>query len=430
MALSLVIAGCQRGARLPEKSGVGGLLMFEYSGITVMHQYSGRDYVHLRFHFGWQNPEKYSYATQRLAVEGAFVGGAKGLTADAFASSVEAAGATLDFAAGSDGPVVMANCLKDHLDEAWALLVRCFSLPTFEKEAYQQMRDSRIATQRALESDLAHLASQAAIREAWPVLDPMKTMGGSSTDLEVVEHTTAQAAFMEMMRSKCNLRLVTVGPVDAERISDLLLDLVEVLPDGTCAGPPATTAAPQLQRARLIHKPHGGDFIAGIFPGPPRGSVASVNMGLVMHMVEKRLHDHLVVRDRLASGALAQYIHADPAYNLIQIKGRNALQCAEFTLSELRKLKADGFSNVEVELGKRALGARIDLNYEAAPSLAAILDVTAAWNSPTISGNERLILDKSGAKALSALLRTYLTGITWGIVGDTTGIDRKSLQRL
>lgn len=153
-------------------------------------------------------------------------------------------------------------------------------------------------------------------------------------------------------------------------------------------------------------------------------------MRLVMHLLEKRLRDQLVQHDHVAQHVQTDYIGSDPGYNLIQISGTNAYQCAEFTLSELRKLKTYGFGETEVAHGLRAIQAEIALGYEFAPNLAARLDAAAADDLLPITGNEAQLLKSADPKSLSALLRQYLTGISWGIVGDTAGIDRKSLQRL
>ncbi|MBL0015041.1 MAG: hypothetical protein IPP17_01070 [Bacteroidetes bacterium] len=76
LGLVLVLAGCPRGVKLPEQSGIGGLLAFDYAGIEVLHQYSARDFVHVRLQFGWQSSLEASHAAQMLAVEGAFTCGA------------------------------------------------------------------------------------------------------------------------------------------------------------------------------------------------------------------------------------------------------------------------------------------------------------------------------------------------------------------
>lgn len=430
LCMTLLLAGCPRGVKLPEQSSIGGLLVFDYAGIKVMHQYSARDYVHIRLHFGWQKLEENSHAAECLAVEAAFTGGAGDYSPAEFAAKLEAAGATLEFLPQSDGPVVVMNCLPDRLNAAWELLTLCLADPLFDKTAYQSLRQSRVAAQKALEADLTHLAWQSAVQETWPGAKLDQGTGNSVAELEAVARTTAQATFTDLMRQRCNLRLVTVGPIDAERISDLLLSTADALPEGECLPETAVFDPPRLQQARLVQDSRGMEALAGVFPGPPAASATALPMRLAMQIVAQRLHRQLVGIDHVAIKADARYVAAAPSHNLIQVTGSNAFQCAEFALSELRKLKANGFGELEVAHAKQALLAQYALGYESAGNMAARLDAAAELDGIALTGNEHLLLEAADAKRLTAVLREYLTGISWGIVGDTADIDRKSLQRL
>lgn len=430
LLVMVLCGGCPRVPKPPTQSAIGGLLVYEYAGMTVMHQYSAREYLHVRIHFGWQRPEESSRAAQLLAVEGAFLAGAGKYSPEECAGRWEVAGATLDVVSTPDGPVVQINCLPERLDMTWEMLKLCLSDPAFDKVAFQALRAARVAAQEALEADRAHQAMVAAWGQAWPDVEMESAMEGSAAALEGVARTTAAETFRDLMRQRCNLRLVTVGPLDAERISDLLLNTVDALPDGECESQDAPAAAPQLRQVRLVHAPRGLEAVAGIFPGPPPGSIETFPMLLAMHILDHRLHSRLVGRDQVATRAVARYIAGHAGYNLIEVAGPNAFQCAEFILSELRSIKANGFTDAEVEMAKRALVAHIALGYESAPGLAARLDAAAEQGMTATTGHEQWLLETATAKTVNALLRQYLTGISWGIVGDTAGIDRKSLQRL
>jgi zinc protease len=421
-----ILTGCPRRVKLPERANVGGLMVYDYSGVMVLHQFSGRDYVHVRLHFGWQQPEESSHAAQSLAVETAFAAGAGDFLPTEFATRLEGVGATIDFVPTAEGPVIQMNCLPERLEAALGLFNLCLAKPRFDRAAFQALRSARVAAQKAAEADHSQQALAAALEGAWPMGE---TVAGKAADYEAVALATAEATFLELMRKRCNLRLVTVGPIEAEQIADLLYNAVEALPLGECATSSPEISAPQLQQVKLVHASQGMQAVAGLFPGPPPGATDAIPMRLIMHMVEKRLREN-VVRHHIATEAEASYVGTAPGYNLIQITGANAFQCAEFCLSELRKVKAGGFTEVEVAHAKKALQTKMGLGYESAPGLAATLDGMAGLGKPTLAGNEGRYLEAARAKDLTAMLRAYLTGITWGIVGDTAGIDRKSLQRL
>ncbi len=427
--LCLLLSGCPRGPRLPTQPDVGGLVAYDYSGMTVMHQFSDRDYIHMRLHFGWQRPEESSFATQSIAVETAFAGGAGTYSTKAFARKWESLGATLQFLQTPEGPVVLIDCLPEQLTATWELVSLCLTEPLFEKSTYLALRARRISAFKAAQADRSQQALQSALQGAWPQ-DLEVATDSSAGRLEDVALTTVQLTFRDLMRQRCNIRLITIGPIDAERISDLLLETVDALPEGPCAPSHRDRIAPKMGQAMLVHEVRGSQALAGIFPGPAISSAQTVEMRLVMHMVEQRLHDKLVLHDKLASKLEARYVGTFPGYNLIQITGGNAFQCAEFALSELRKLRTYGFLSAEVAAAQQSMRTQISLGYESATSLAARLDATAAAEIPNLAGNEIPLLEACDARSCTAMLKLYLAGISWGMVGDTTGVDRKSLHRL
>lgn len=430
LGLVLVLAGCPRGVKLPEQSGIGGLLAFDYAGIEVLHQYSARDFVHVRLQFGWRSSLEASHAAQMLAVEGAFTCGAGKFSALEFAARREAIGVEMVFLQQSDGPVVVMNCLPEQLGAAWELLSLCLLDPRFDRDAFQAVRNARVSASKTLEADGLYQATMAAKRAAWPGLEWDAYSLGTAADLEQIARSTAQITFTEQMRVRCNLRLVTVGPIDAERISDLLAEASEALPEGLCPEPPAVQTLPVLRAARLVQASKDAESLAGVFPGPSASSAEAITMQLVMKLVARRLRAQLLKKDRVALSVDAAYNAHFPSHNIIEITGVNAFQCAEFALSELRRLKAGGFNAKEISEGKQALLAELALGYETANGLAARLDNAAAVKALALTGNEKLIVEAASLKVLNATLEKYLTGITWGIVGDTTRVDRKSLQRL
>ncbi len=430
LGLMLLLAGCPRGVKLPEQSGIGGLLAFEYAGIEVLHQYSARDYVHIRLHFGWQPSLETSRAAQMMAVEGAFTCGAGKYAAREFAAKLEALGAELSFFQQADGPLVVLNCLPDQLNEAWSMLNLCLIEPRFDREAFQAVRNARVAACKAVENDGGYQARMAAKKGAWPALEWGEYTVGTAAEVEQVARSTAQLTFTEQMRVRCNLRLITVGPVDAERISDLLAEASEALPEGECQESMPVSNPMLLRQAMLVQDSKEFESLAGIFPGPVASSSEAITMRLVMKLLARRLREQLVQRDHVARTVAAGYDSHSPSHNWIEISGPNAFQCAEFALSELRRLKVGGFGSKEIAEGRQALLAEMALGYETASSMALSLDQAASLKCLALTGNEKLVVESADVKRVNATLAKYLTGISWGIVGDTTRIDRKSLQRL
>ncbi|MFN8396548.1 MAG: hypothetical protein U0176_18125 [Bacteroidia bacterium] len=423
------ISGCPRTTKVPEQPKVGGMMTYDYSGLKVIHQESARDYVHIRLHFGWQQPEESSYMAQIMAVQGAFTCGAGSDSPEAFAAKLEASGATMEFGTGLDGPVVSVECLPARLDATWELVMACIAEPMFDRAAFQAMRDEHIQQQRLLANDPSHRAKVAAIQAAWPQMGLDGAIGGSEEAVRDVSMATAQETFTLLMRKRCNLRLVVVGGIESERISDLLEGSIDKLPEGECATASAA-ASPQLQQAQLVQEEEGAEAFAAIFPAPGPASVEATWMRVAMQVLDRRMRLHMVDRDHVATFAQARYLSSPTGVGMVQVVGPNAFRCAEFCLSEIRILKTEGVSEAELRMGKAAVGAVAALEYESAPALASRLDEAAQVGALNWAGREQDALARAGTKEVNAVIGQYLTGIAWGIVGDTSRIDRKSLWRL
>lgn len=425
----LLFSGCPRTIKTPEQPKVGGMLAYDYGGIQVIHQQSARDYVHIRLHFGWQRPEESSYMAQIMAVQAAFTCGAGEDSPEAFAAKLEGSGASLEFGTGLDGPFVTIECLPARLDATWALVMACLSEPMFDRAAFQSMRDEHIQQQRLLANDPSHRAKVAALQAAWPEKALEEAIAGSEQMVKDVSMSIAKDAFLLSMRKRCNLRLVVVGGVDAERISDLLENSIEKLPVGECL-PTGPVESPQMQQARLVQMEEGDEAFAAIFSAPKPASAEATWMRLAMQVLDRRMRMHMVDRDHVATFAQARYLSSPGGIGMLQVVGPNAFRCAEFCLSEIRILKSEGVSEAELRMGKAAVGAVTALEYESAPALAARLDEAAQSGALNWAGREHDALAKAGVKEVNAVIGQYLTGLAWGIVGDTVRIDRKSLWRL
>lgn len=425
----LLLSGCPRTIKTPEQPKVGGMLAYNYSGIQVIHQQSARDYVHIRLHFGWQSPDQGTYMAQIMAVQAAFTCGAGGDSPEAFASKIEASGASLEFGTGLDGPFVTIECLPTRLDATWALVTASLAEPMFDRAAFLSMREELIQQQRVLANDPSHLAKVAAMQAAWPENALLEAITGSEQAVRDVSMSIAKDAFLQSMRKRCNLRLVVVGGVEAERISDLLEISIEKLPEGECL-PISPVGSPQMQQARFVQMEEGAEAFAAIFPAPKAASVEATWMRLAMQVLDRRMRLHVVERDHVATFAQARYLSPSGGVGMLQVVGPNAFRCAEFCLSEIRILKSEGVMEAELRMGKAAVGAVTALEYESAPALAARLDEAAQSGALNWAGREEDALAKAGVKEVNAVIGQYLAGLAWGIVGDTSRIDRKSLWRL
>jgi predicted Zn-dependent peptidase len=428
--LVLLYCGCPPRTKLPTQPHIGGFVNYNYAGIDVLHQYADRPYVHIRLHFRWPAVEESSHAAQNLAVEAAFFAGAGQYDPAEFAERMEAVPAQLSFLPTPDGPVIVLNCLKEDLDATWALLQICLSEPNFDKDAFIHLRQSRITLQKARAADREAQALQAALEAAWPGTEMGDPLAGTAEALGDVARATAQETFRDLMRQRCNLRLTVVGPIEAERISDLLLNTVERLPEGECVELPPLTAAPLLQQVAMRQESYGIGAVAAVFPAPQPQSPAAIPNRLLMEILDHRLRTRLVTQGRLALSAQAYYVARPPGFNVIRLTGANAFQTAEFALSELRKAKLTGFTPDEIETGKKTLSATLAIGYETAPGLAANLDAWSELKALYWAGNERSALTNCNAKSVNALFKQSLTGITWGLVGDTAHVDRSALLRL
>ncbi len=428
LMLSLGFSACMRLPKLPEQANVPGLQVFDYGGMQVMHQYSDRGYVHVRLHFDWADWQEYSKATQLLAVEAAFGAGAGKYSPEVYAKKLENAGARMHFVAEKDGPVILVNVLPERIGSAFKLLSLGLAAPKFEREAFNDIRAARASAYNSNAAERKAESLQLATSATWSGLTKSQLDLGKQTGN--VSRVIARQVFEQVMRQRCRLRWVIAGPVDVERISDLLLEITDVLAEGTCDEIMPSAMEAEWQNIQLQHETRGLGVATALLPAPAATDNSAWPIRMLAEIMRQRLHQKLVEKDRVARQVDCYYQAFEPACLVVQVSGKNAFQSAEFALSVLRNAREFGFSDAEVEAGRNVVEAQLGLGYEAAPTLAKRLDRAAVLEKPNLSGNEKILLQKVNAKYLQALAKEYFQTISWGLVGDTTKVDRKSLLRL
>lgn len=419
---------CPRIQKMPEKANIGGLQVFDYAGMQVIHQFVDRDYVHIRLHFDWANRLEFSKASQLLAVESAFSAGAGKYNPSEYAEKVESVGAMLDFQSDAFGPVLRLNCLPDRLPQAFELLLLALTEPNFDRDAFLGIRDARVAALRAKAAERKVLSMKLVQQATLPA--SMQADLDADLETEKVSRTIAEDLFKNVLRRRCGLRWIISGPIDAEVISDMLLDPSDLLPVGNCERLQMPIAEMNWSQIKMEQARRGLGVATALLPAPEADAQAAWPMRMLAEILRQRMQAALVENDRIAESVDCYYLAEKPAFVVMQISAKNAFQGTEFALSEIRKAKENGFQLAEVEAAKEVLRTQLALSYEAAPALSSQLDAAASLGMPNLAGNEEILIEKANQKTMQSLLKQYFHSISWGLVGDTTKVDRKSMLKL
>jgi predicted Zn-dependent peptidase len=227
---------------------------------------------------------------------------------------------------------------------------------------------------------------------------------------------TLKALAKERLFLRCRMALIVTGPVDAEAVSDLLFDSLDLLPEGDCSPSPQ----PPVQFGRIMAVQDGGpmEAMSAIMPAPDPGSMDAFAVHAAARILAAKFNERIVGQIHLAVGADFRYVTASPAHLRMDFTGPRMLQAAEWALSEIRQLRDQGISATALDSAKAWLVAERQMSLESAASWAqqaAEAEMTGAWQNHGNPGERAAALQPSpypicGAKIFTRHLLGFCRG--------------------
>jgi predicted Zn-dependent peptidase len=153
-------------------------------------------------------------------------------------------------------------------------------------------------------------------------------------------------------------------------------------------------------------------------------------MDAAARILDSQIRRRVVEELKIAVAAEVRYVPVPPAHLRISMTGPRMLQSAELALSEIRKMKEYGVRESALDSAKKWMLSEQQMALESSSNWsqqAALAILTGGWGS---FGNPEERLQALTTGHLQYVMEKYATGISWGFVGDTTRIDRKTLLRL
>lgn len=429
LALVCVLWGCplRKGPRAWQGPDAGKVVRYTSSGIRVAQVYEGRAYAHLEV-LVEKDAQVLAPGLEALVLEVALQGGTEALDGMAYGAALERAGAVVDVVSHETYVAVRMRCLPQHLGEAFGVLSGAFTAPRFPEALYVARRNAKVAQLREM-GEVPQALADALVREAAfeggiagrsEVADPDLLAG--------VSHGMARAYLRDVLLLRCRMAVVVVGPVEPEDVGDALFNTLDQLPEGDCSGEVAEVG-PKVGQVRALQSTEAIQALVGVVPAPGPESPAAFVAGVVMDMYGDWLRARLIADQGMLLEADARYVAGPVAHLRIDLAGPKVLPAVELALSELRRLREFGVTEGRLDSARAWLGAERMMGMESAQALAGQLGMAELCSGWVNYGNPDVRVGAVKAKHVQSVLEEYCHGISWGFVGDTTKMDRRTLLR-
>lgn len=421
------LTGCPS-ARQPKPyvgTDINRIARYDYAGIPVAQVQESRPYVHLEVLFG--RLPGMDRGLEAIILEAVMLGGTGDLDPYVFALKMESAGGILDLVEREGYVSLRLRCLPEDLKESFLLMSQLLIHPQLEESVVSGVVAEHKALMRASENS-PELAAEMLLREfAFAGTPSARSSSPSPSTLAISTPASLHRLAVSEMFIRCNMGILVAGPVDAEMVGDLLFGTIDQLPEGDC--PAISEMSVTTGLVAMEHRPEGIEAITAALPAPGPGSPDAFVMDAAARILDAQARKRVVEQLRIAVNSEIRYVALPPAHLRITMTGPRMVQSAELVLSEIRKMKENGIRETALDSAKRWMLSEQQMALESSSNWAqqaAMSVLTGGWGG---FGNPQERIEALSPSHLQYVMEKYATGISWGFVGDTTRIDRRTLLR-
>lgn len=303
--------------------------------------------------------------------------GAGELDAAAFQERLEETAVELSFRAERDQFSGTMRTLADNMDEGFRLLGLALTAPRFEQEAVDRIRAQVTARLRRDARDPGDIAGRAFMATAFPDHPYGLPVRGTEGSLAAVTRDDlATAAKRQLARD--NLVIGVVGAIDAKTLGTKLDETFGRLPANSELVAVADTV-PKLPGApRVVELPVPQTTIMLGRPGPLRKDDDFIPGFVLNHILgggsfSSRLFTEVREKRGLAYSVysyLAPYQHAGLFMGGVATRNDRAAETLALIRDEIRRIAADGPTDVELAKAKQYLIGSYALRFDTSTKIA------------------------------------------------------------
>lgn len=344
---------------------------------------------------------------------------------DVFNARLAATGTSVDGSPGYDYSVFRLQTIRDSWEEAWDLFTQALLHPTLPPEEVELVRGQLLNSvrQRRDNPDLyVRDLSDSLFYEGHPyALNPE----GTERSLKAIGLEELRDRRRRRL-TKENLVLVVVGHVGRTDLESKVAVALGELPEKGEGGVAVTRAGSRPAAVAIVERPLPTTYVRGMFPAP---SLADEDdyaaLSVATSILSERLFEEVRTKRNLSYAVAAGVSTRLSNYGLLYVTAVHPDSAVAVMLAEVRRLQSEPVSSSVLEQAVNVFVTEYYLGLETNASQAASLGrfelLGGGWEEADDFVDEvRAVTPED----IRRVMRTYVSGIHFAVLGDPARIDR------
>lgn len=352
-------------------------------------------------------------------------GGPTGMTKTEYAQQLDAVGSSIGASSGYDYAIVSCASVVPALDLTWDLFSRTLRQPAFREADLELMRERQLQNIRT-RFDSPDAAMGELLKEAYYAGHPYQHRPeGFEQTVSSFELDDLRATH-EALMTRDRLRVIVVGDVTPERVSDWVRATLSDLPDGDGDVPSATGTPFASDSLDPVLEQRDGlptTYILGYFdaPAPTDPDFAALQLGL--EVLSDRLFEEVRTRRNLTYAVASGIAQRGANTGYLYVTATDPETTVGVMLDTVAGMTIDGGiseddlqDQIEMYLTRYWMG--LQQNGQQASTLARWWMIGGGWLEADAHADRLRALTPADVQSA---MRTYVRDIRWAMVGTDPG---------
>lgn len=397
------------------------------SGVKVIVQSSGNDIVEIQtiIKGGVQNYNLSKQGIESLAMSSLTECGTKKDDKNSFKDKLDKVSAQVYAAAGKDFSTISMNCIKTDFDAVWALYADAITIPAFNEQEFNRIKQDAINGLRAQESQPDYAIDNLAKQTAFAGKDNAKRPEGTVATLTKLT-VSETSAYYQSILAKSRMVIVVVGEIEKPVIEQKVAAMLANVPEGK----PFTLKKESISPVKNSFTPQKKDlatnYIQAVTGAPAPGTADFNAFQLAMRIFSQRHFLEVRTNNGLSYAPGSWFDGGSSPSANISVSTTDPNKYIGVLKTLITKTKKDGFTEDELRNMKTGYLTRFfygqETNNARASSLVTNEVLHNNWKRALTLSDD---MKKVTLPEMNAVFNKYMTNLVWAYQGDPAKADAK-----
>ena len=396
-------------------------------GVKVIVQSSGNDIVEIQtiIKGGVQNYNLSKQGIESLAMSSLTECGTKKDDKNSFKDKLDKVSAQVYAAAGKDFSTISMNCIKTDFDAVWALYADAITIPAFNEQEFNRIKQDAINGLRAQESQPDYAIDNLAKQTAFAGKDNAKRPEGTVATLTKLT-VSETSAYYQSILAKSRMVIVVVGEIEKSVIEQKVAAMLANVPEGK----PFTLKKESISPVKNSFTPQKKDlatnYIQAVTGAPAPGTADFNAFQLAMRIFSQRHFLEVRTNNGLSYAPGSWFDGGSSPSANISVSTTDPNKYIGVLKTLITKTKKDGFTEDELRNMKTGYLTRFfygqETNNARASSLVTNEVLHNNWKRALTLSDD---MKKVTLPEMNAVFNKYMTNLVWAYQGDPAKADAK-----